>query len=958
MVGVLYIATVDERHFTEEEARLLQAFGDQAALALAVAGHLALFLENARLYAEARERLWETTTLVAVSQVLSQPGPTVEIMRRVAREMTRAFGADMTGMYVLDAAREHLVPLAGHHVPHDLVERFRATAIPIARFPKVQEAWREGRAVWSRDPVGDARFEGAWETSVPPHSVLFAAALSRGEPVGGMFVLWWGASRDVRPSEVRLIEAIAAQVGLAFENLDLTRQTEIKLRETQTLLAISRALSTSLDQDALLRQFLRRMAGAIDADSLGIWTVDESGEWLVPLAGYHVPPDRLEPVSGARISLATTAFYGEAVRGQRPVFSRDVSVDPRVPPFLRDLVPHRSQLFAPIVVKGEVRGGLVAVWTRERDFSESDLAMSEAIASQAGATLENLRLFDENRQRVNELSVLYDLSRAVTGQLSHDAVVVALEAHVARVLDVGSIAVLLRYPDASAPTVVYTSVHGERRPDTVVPSGRRPDGLVSVVLETGRPLRTDEYDAECARHGVTPLAPGAAVRSVLIAPMKIGETPIGVIGLGSDRHHFTAADERLLCNIADLGALALSSARLFEDRTRAYQDLAAAQDQLVRTEKLRALGEMASGIAHDFNNLLAAILGRAQLLLARVEDPQLVRWLQVIERSALDGAQTVRRLQEFTRVRRDAPLVPIDLNEIVTDALEMTQSRWRDEPQSRGTPIEVDTRLEPVPPVAGDAAGLREAFTNLILNAVDAMPTGGVQSLTTRATEAGIDVVVGDTGIGMSETVRERIFDPFFTTKGPQGTGLGLAMTFGIVSRHGAAITVESEEGAGSTFRLRFPLTHAVAPAPPPDGEILAGEPVLRCLVVDDEEAVGMVLGDVLHMSGHSAVVLTDGAAAIERFRAEPFDVVFTDLAMPGVSGWQVIRAVKAIAPTVPVFLVTGFGVELSPEERRAHGVEAVLAKPLKINDLRTAVRQAARRRPPIGDGSVKERSP
>ena len=288
----------------------------------------------------------------------------------------------------------------------------------------------------------------------------------------------------------------------------------------------------------------------------------------------------------------------------------------------------------------------------------------------------------------------------------------------------------------------------------------------------------------------------------------------------------------------------------------------------------------------------------------------------------------------------------------------MTQPRWRDETQSRGIGIELDTRLEPVPAVAGDAAGLREAFTNLILNAVDAMPAGGVLGLATRATDAGIDVVVRDTGTGMSETVRERIFDPFFTTKGPQGTGLGLAMTFGIVSRHGAGITVESEEGVGSTFRLRFPRTQAVPPVASPGGEIPAAEPVLRCLVVDDEEAVGMVLGDVLQMSGHTAVVLTDAAAAIERFRAEPFDVVFTDLAMPGISGWQVIRAVKAIAPTVPVFLVTGFGVELSAEERRAHGVEAVLAKPLKIDDLRAAVRQAARRRPPIGEGSVKERSP
>jgi signal transduction histidine kinase/CheY-like chemotaxis protein len=470
-----------------------------------------------------------------------------------------------------------------------------------------------------------------------------------------------------------------------------------------------------------------------------------------------------------------------------------------------------------------------------------------------------------------------------------------------------------------------------------------------VVLDTGRALRTDDYAGACARHGVDPIAPGVPVRSVLIVPMTLGDATIGALGLGSDEQSFSAADERLVSNIADLAALALSSARLFEDRTRAYRDLAAAQDQLVRTEKLRALGEMASGIAHDFNNLLAAILGRAQLMLGRVHDPQLVRWLQVIERSALDGAQTVRRLQEFTRVRRDAPLVPVDLNDIVTDALEMTQSRWRDEAQSRGITIDLDTDLASVPSMAGDGAGLREVFTNLILNAVDAMPTGGRLGVSTRATATGIDVVVRDTGMGMSETVRQRIFDPFFTTKGPQGTGLGLAMTYGIVSRHGGSITVESREGVGSTFRLTFPVAADAVAAPPPIGEPATTVPALRCLVVDDEETVGTVLGDVLEMSGHEVVVMTDAKEAIERFRAQAFDMVFTDLAMPGLSGWQVSRAVKAIAPSVPVFLVTGFGVELSAEERRTHGVEGVLAKPLRIEEVNAAVSAAARRRTRLG---------
>jgi len=430
--------------------------------------------------------------------------------------------------------------------------------------------------------------------------------------------------------------------------------------------------------------------------------------------------------------------------------------------------------------------------------------------------------------------------------------------------------------------------------------------------------------------------------------MTARDRALGVLTLRSAERPFTEAEERLLLNVAHLTALALSSVRLYEERTRAYSELAAAQDQLVRTEKLRALGEMASGVAHDFNNLLASVLGRAQLLMRRVQDPQQLQWLRVIERSALDGAQTVRRLQEFTRIRRDQPMVPLDVTQIVRDALEITQSRWREEPVSRGIVIDVRTQLDPAPPVLGDASELREALTNLILNAVDAMPVGGTLTLTTRAADDHVDVIVADTGVGIPADARDKVFDPFFTTKGPKGTGLGLSMTYGIVSRHGGFITVDSEEGRGSTFKLSFPSAATVEPAPAPAPRAVTG-PVrpLRCLVVDDEEPVRAMLADAVESAGHRATVVEGGVEAIARFRAEPFDVVLTDLAMPRVSGWQVARAVKQIAPRVPVFLITGFGVELSPEERRAHGVDVVLVKPLQIQEILDALAEAARNAPP-----------
>ena len=918
-----------------------------------LAAQAAMALDHARLYAEAQERLRETTTLLAVGRVLSESGPREEIMRRIAREVGRTFGADMVGAYVLDPRRELLVALAGYHVPDDLREFFRNRPIVLDRSPDLRDLWRNGQSLWTADALNDPRLDSEWTAAMPPHSVLFAPTQVRGESVGGLFLVWWRTGREFPAGEIRLLEGVAAQVGLALENADLSRQTQAKLRETEALLSVSRTLSATLDLRTLFRHFLRWVADTVGPDSAGIWLLGEDGEWLEGHTGYHVPPERREGIRRLRVSIVADEFYAEAARTRRPVFSRDIAVDPRIPASVRELVPHRSELFVPVVAHDRFIGGLAAVWwDRERELSEGELDLMEAIANQAGIAIANARLFEENRRQVEELSVLHQLSQAVTGQLDRAALIEALSTQVARVLDARQMIVLLVDEERGDLEVAF------RIADGVHQTGHeryqlRAAGLTSIVLETGRPLRSDDYLAECARHGVEPIARSAALRFWLGVPMTAGDQTLGVIALRSSERGFTASDERLLVNIGHLAALALRSAQLFDERTRAYGELAAAQDQLVRTEKLRALGEMASGVAHDFNNLLAAILGRAQLLQRYVKDVRLAGWLQVIERSALDGAQTVRRLQEFARVRRDQPMVPVDLNEIVREALEITQSRWREEALRQGVVIEVRTSTATLPPVAGDAAELREVLTNLILNAVDAMPEGGTLTVSSAVGSDAIELAVADTGVGIPTAVKEKIFDPFFTTKGPQGTGLGLSLTYGILRRHGARIAVESQEGRGTTFRITFPSGQPIESPATRASDEPAPTGGLRCLVVDDEPAVATVLGDVLEASGHRVVVLTDSVEAIERVRREPFDVVFTDLAMPRASGWEVAQAVKASAPGVPVFIITGFGVELSAAERRAHGVAAVFSKPLRIEDITRAVAQVGRY--PSPKGAVEE---
>ena len=360
------------------------------------------------------------------------------------------------------------------------------------------------------------------------------------------------------------------------------------------------------------------------------------------------------------------------------------------------------------------------------------------------------------------------------------------------------------------------------------------------------------------------------------------------------------------------------------------------RERLGVTEKLRSLGELAGGVAHDFNNLLGAILGRVQLLRDRGLPREIDGDLSVIEKAALDGRETVRRIQEFSRVRKDRRFKSLDVAEILRDAMEITRSRWKADPQGRPAGITVSLDAPACVRILGNAAELREVFTNLILNAVDAMPKGG--SLTIACAAHGDDKVrveVKDTGLGMSETVRRHLFDPFFSTKGLGGMGLGLSVVYGIVTRHGGAIEVLTELGSGTTFVLDFPqapedtgaeeASVARVPAPPRHA---------RILVIDDEPEIAAVLRDVLTLQGHDVTITDSGRGGVAKATAESFDLVLTDLGIPDLSGFEVAEQIHAVRPSTPVVLVTGWAASLDEDEIRRRGVAALLHKPFEIEEV------------------------
>jgi signal transduction histidine kinase/CheY-like chemotaxis protein len=400
---------------------------------------------------------------------------------------------------------------------------------------------------------------------------------------------------------------------------------------------------------------------------------------------------------------------------------------------------------------------------------------------------------------------------------------------------------------------------------------------------------------------------------------------------------------------------------------QALADLEAAQAQIVEQERLRALGQMASGIAHDFNNALAPVVGFSELLLLQPErwkdEAFMRRTLQMVNTAGQDAAQVVRQLREFYRKPEAGEvLLPLDLNALARQSVDLTEPRWRGQALAAGATITMTTQLATLPPVLGDEAALREALTNLIFNAVDAMPQGGkiVIRSATRGDEVLLEVI--DEGTGMTEEVRRRCLDPFFTTKGVNGTGMGLSMVHGIARRHGGALEIESAWGRGTTMRLVLPGCESQQPgaaegAPEGAETAMPERRPLRVLVVDDEPAVRQVLAAYVSSYGYTAETATNGHEGLLRFReaygggsgsgggaeAEQrggFDVVLTDRAMPEMNGDHLARAIKQIDASVPVVMLTGFGDMLNALEERPGGVDEVLGKPVSLDALRATLRR------------------
>lgn len=468
---------------------------------------------------------------------------------------------------------------------------------------------------------------------------------------------------------------------------------------------------------------------------------------------------------------------------------------------------------------------------------------------------------------------------------------------------------------------------------TVAASHTTPAGL---ALHEGTPVVVGDLRAEPGLAGSELLNEHDVVSGISVV-VGSQEKPFGVLSAHTTRQRtFRPGEVEFVTAIA--GTLGSAIARHAADDERR-----AAEQRGLEAERLRALGQLAGGIAHDLGQSLALVGGYGQVLSDELEkrrpDRAILReTASIIVRAASDGGEAVRRILRFARPGEVGEPSRIDVAELLHEVAQLTAARWRDASQAQGRPIRLTVEAADEAIIVGWAGSLRQAVTNLVLNAVDALPTGGSVSLRSRRDGDRVVVEVVDSGVGMPPEIRAQL-KPFFTTKGSRGTGLGLAQVFGIVERHRGRVAIASSPGQGTTVRLSFPAA-AYQEAAPIEPDLPAPRTRgLRILAVDDEPRLGRMMGLMLKRRGDRVFAVTSGEEALDRLEAETFDVVVSDLSLgEGINGWGLAEQVRRRWPRVRFVMATGWGSAIDEATARAGGVAAVIAKPYQLAELESAL--------------------
>jgi signal transduction histidine kinase/ActR/RegA family two-component response regulator len=759
----------------------------------------------------------------------------------------------------------------------------------------------------------------------------------------------WRSHRRVRAAASSTAQRSAQRTQELQRTTEQLREAlkAVKQRaeETDRMLEVTEAIGSTLEQKQLFEVIAHGAARACRVDRCSIFLRDKSGQLMVPVSSQLADQSTAATSGDGAESLRALAleemppFLLEAVRRQEPVVISDPGSDPRVPQGWVGLFQAKSALVVPLIHQGRTAGVLILDHLKTLHvFTEEEIRLATTLAAQAAVALEKARLYDEIQQRLQQTETLLAVSQAIGSAPDLTEAIRRTTREMVRILgaDAGIAWCVTRGGDRFIPLAGYHVPRDLREPLSGLPLAPD-DPLIDLVkrLRTGLQSSNSKTDPRFNQPALN-LMPHT---SLLVQPVQVSDELLGIFAIAwvREAHAFTMDDLRLADGIAKQAAVAI--------------ELHRTQRHIIEQERLNAVGKMASGLAHDFNNALVPISGYAEMLLEHQEilqDPaKATKYLKLIMTGVEDAASVVSRLREFYRKREEGETYrPLSLNQMVEQAVALTRPRWRDEALGSGRTIQVEAEMRPIPRILGSESEVRELLTNLIFNAVDAMPEGGTIRIRTGMREAPageepgttpavpqVFLEVSDTGTGMTEEVRRRCLEPFFSTKGERGTGLGLPMVFGIVKRHRGTLDIESTVGQGTTFIVLLPADASQAREVQQRTQAPSGP--LHVLVVDDEPIARDVLTEYLTGDGHTVQTAVNGRDGFEKFKAGRFALVITDRAMPEVGGDQLAAMVKEASPITPVVLLTGFGDLMNAAGEKPDGVDLVVKKPIRLGTLR-----------------------
>jgi GAF domain-containing protein/CheY-like chemotaxis protein len=873
----------------------------------------------------------ELSILNAISQAVNQSIDLDEILNKSLDKMMEMIGVRSAGVYLIDEKMNDLVFVAHRGFSKIFLKGVKRVKLGDMITGKVALS---GESIFIEDyPNYPDALPVVIEEGLKSLAVI---PLKSRDKIYGTLNIARKEISKFTPFEKNLFNSIAQIISGAMERTSLYTENVKRLEELKTLYSISQEIALKLEVKVILQKIMESAVELLGAESGTIALWDNRNQNYAIAIVHRLP----ELLIGREFTLPSDGVTGEVIEKKSPVLYKDYEHHPNRIKEL-DAYHFKEVLGVPLIVREMIIGTMeVGSSDPEVHFQQKEIDLLYNFAHQAAIAIGNAKLYEDSLAKIKQLTTLYEIGQTLSSTLDLDELFrKALELLKDRF---GYAACGILLLDGRKNELYIKQVIGRDLEESKKHRFRVGiDGIVGWVAKTGESFYAPDVSKD-PRY----IPGGVSIKSEAAFPLKVRNQLFGVLNIESEElNGFDEEDLKVLSSFASQMSISIENAQLFFDLKQTLQELKQAQDQIVQAEKLRAMGEMASGVAHDFNNVLAVVLGNIQLLLYQLDrlSPEEIReGLKVIERSSKDGAETVRRIQEFTGVRRDKEFLSLSLNEIVKEVVNITQPRWKGQTQQKGIQIELTTQLGEIPLIMGSPSELREVLTNIIFNAVDAMPKGGKLTIATQPqTEDWVEVRMTDTGIGMTEEVKKRIFDPFFTTKGVKNSGLGMSVSYGIIKRHGGEILIESETGKGTTFIIHLPTGYGEEEPVVKEVAPVKESRQARILVIDDEDSVRDILSRMLKTKGHQVVVASNGEEGIERFKSEPFDIVFTDLGMPRLSGWEVGKAIKGINPKIPIAMITGWGVELDREKMSESGIDLIVSKPFNFDQVIHLVSEA-----------------